>query len=435
MNLLLALLLLHLPARADGSGGEGLVMVGSTGQADRVTWRLWSWTGVEGLPDLSAESRLRAEEQLRLDLRTPQGWRVDALGAVRERALPGTDPTGDLYRLSLRRDFGSERLGKVSLGLGRQVRAGIQGLQPLDGVVIDAGEPGLSVTGWAGRLWHPESWEVGDSYVLGAELRGRPGDSRAIDAGLGAEARMVDGQAGLRVHGLAAVRDLAGRKATLLAEVDPPAIGDGDAALRASLSGRTPLSRNTALSAAARWEGLAPASQPAALTSPMEWLAGEGYGALDLGVQVQEGAWSFGASGAPTLRPSDDEALPGGIGRLWARWQPVEALALGLSSTGAAVGDSWVAGGVAEARLQRDRLGAELEGGAFRLHGISGPTADVWEGRLSADALLFEGDGSGLRDLTLAASAAVGSDRVLASWLRGGLVLRGSFGSLGRGGA
>lgn len=392
---------------------------------DRLDWRLWSWTSAEALPDLQAESRLRAEEQLRLDMRIPGGWQVDALGAVRDRTMPETDITGDLYRLSLHGN-----LGVATLGAGRLVRPGVQGFQRIDGLTLDVGRTRqLGVATWAGRLWHPEAWTVGDTYVLGAELQASPG-AGALSTVLGAEGRAAEGELGLRVHGLAAIRNTSGARASLIAEVDPLASDRSLPDLRASLGGGLPLASTAELSAAARWEGLTQASQPEALSSPMEWLAGDGYGVLDLGGRVGRGAWAAGASGGPTLRPDADDSL-GGLGRAWGTWQVVSPLHLGLTASGATVGASWIAGGVADVRVEQGLLGVQAEGGLFRTQGISGPTADVWEARLSTDAELPIGEpsGGGMRDVHVVAAVATGSDRVLASWVRGGLSLRGSFGT------
>ncbi len=430
---MIALLLAALIGSSEADAGAAEAGAAEAGAAeagadDRVEYRLWTWTSAEALPDLQAESRFRAEEQLRLDLRTPAGWRFDVLGAVRDRTLPASSVTGDLYRLSAR-----QRWGALSLGLGRQVRHGAVGMQHLDGVVVDAGASRrVTVAGWAGRLWHPEAWPTGDTWVLGSELHVRPGDGRAVDTALGAEGRIEDGTPGLRVHGLASIRGVTGGRGALLVELDPLAESAPYPAGRASLSGGGGISADTDLKAAVRWEGLTSASEPAALTSPMEWLAGEGYAVFELTARVHDGPWAFGGTGGPTVRPDADDQL-GGMGRVWASWQVADPLFVGVSGVGAMIGDSWLGGVLAESRVDAGRVGVDADLGLFRSQGIVGPTADVVEGRLRADAALVTGGTRGMHDLRLAASLGAGSDRLLASFLRGGLSLQGSFGNLREG--
>lgn len=401
----------------------------------RVQWHLWSWTGAEAEPSYTAESELRAEQQLALDLSSPTGWHLDAIGALRDPAEAGAPLTGDLYRASIH-----YRSQLYSFDLGRLVLLGSRGLERLDGLSLQLGSTDALVLGaWGGRLWQPETWEVGDTWVAGAELRTSP--SVRTTAGLGYEARLADDTVEHRLHAFGSLRDLRGSRASLLAEIAPwqDSLGLGLPPGRAELSGTTPAGRVVDVGASARWEGLTPATVPQAFLDPMDWLAGPGYAALDLDLGVQLGdlrlsgsaspTWRTAASGDPTLDGASNTGGAGAMGRASAGWQAIEPLWVGVSAVGARAEPSWVMGGVAEARAEAGPLDLEAEAGWFRFRPETGPMAGVFEGRAGAGAALPTPRSGALQSLTLLGEVAGGADRLLDPWFRGGLVLRGELGN------
>ncbi len=385
---------------------------------ERVEYSLWSWTGVEGVPGADARGYLRAEEQIGLGLELPGGWRAGFLGAARESAAGDRVDTLDLYRAELARDS-----GPLSWQAGRLARPGVQGIRHLDGAALDAElGGGFSAAAWAGRSWHPELSAPTNTLLAGAELGlGAPGRSR-FAARTGYELRVDDldfAAPNHRLHAFAAASRARGGGASLLGELDPLAVSDDPGeALRGALRGDVAAGRWLDLGAGARWEGLAPVSQPLALASPMTWLAPGGYAAADVDARVQYGDWALTASGGPAWHP--DEA-PGGYGRAGIGWQVLPELRVGAGASGGAIGESWVAGGVGELSTSQGPVHLATQAGWFRFAPLSGPAAGVWEarGRLSMELPAPEGDA-----LTLITELATGSDRTLESWVRGGLTLR-----------
>lgn len=419
---------------AGAARAEDATITTSADRDDRVDWRLWSWSRAEALPDHHGDGLTRASQTLRLDLRVDGGWRFDALGGVRDPAMDGEPVEPDLYRLSLR-----HRSAWYSLAAGRVTRLDSRGAMRLDGVSLDLGSDRRLHGGlWGGVLWHPETWEVGSTAVFGGELRGQPLPSGALDLGLGYEARWAEqeGQAELahRVFGSGAVRAVNGARLALLAEVDAASAGgdDGDGGLpdaRATARLGSPLGRHADVSATARWEGLPASYVPVALTDPTEWLAGEGYGAVEAEGRLHLGAVTLLASGGPTWLPEAADPGTGGRARLGAQAHLLDHLELGAAAIHAAVDSSWIRGGVLEAGVHAGHLRVGADAGWFRFQPLAGPLAGVWEGRLTAQGALPIA-ARGLQEISLQGWTATGSDRVLEPWVRGGLSLVGRLGTM-----
>ena len=382
-------------------------------------WHLWSWSGVEAGPDDLATRRLRAEEQVGLRV-AHHSFELDAIGALRDPWVGGAD--GQLQRLHL----GYHGIGGLEAVLGRQVRVSPLGLQHLDGLTVEGDlNPNLDLAGWTGRLWLPDTWTSGDTWVLGTELKSATKGS-GREGGLGYEARFAKGEIAHLFHGSAAVHGATGARSALQLETEP---GEGpiSASSHASLLGATPVGKSIDLGLQLRWEGLEPESQPIALASPMDWLSDEDYGAADFDAVIWTGPLTWTFKGGPTLRPDQEDGLDGS-GRGGVALALTDALSLGVAASGASARESWVAGGLVEATWKANDLRVNASIGDFRFQPLAGPLAWVWEGRLRAEGRLpVEATGL-LQGLSLSAEVAGGADRVLAPWLRGGISLRADLG-------
>jgi hypothetical protein len=395
-------------------------LVSSVFASERVDWRLWSWSGVEARPDYHGDTELRAEQQLGLYLHGEPGWSVDAVGSVHDpqaRSPLG----GDLYRLA----FGLER-STWSASAGRIVVGGERGFLRLDGASVEAGLPGpLALRAWGGRVWHAETWEVQDLTLLGGELRLEPGGFAS--GGAGWEGRLEYGEIVHRVHAFARVRTVQGAWGSLIAEAAPleePNEGSLMPA-RIALAGNSHMNQQLDLGGDLRWEGLDPAVEAEALRSPMDWLAGPGYLAAEGRARWQLEDLTLYAYGGPTLRVGQASPL-GGSARLGGSLALGEQASVGLAAVGAQASPSWLLGSVVEARVVPiERVAVRAEAGWFRFAPQAGPHANVWEGRLAADAPLLHRE---VADLSLSAELAAGADRLLDPWLRAGLALRGTMG-------
>lgn len=397
-----------------------VLLIASVQATERVDWRLWSWSGVEARPGYTAETELRAEQQLGLYLHGQNGWWLDAVGSVHdpERAMA---LSGDLYRLAL----GLRRADMV-VSAGRIVVGGERGFLRLDGAMLDTGLVGpLTLRAWGGRVWHAETWQPQDLALLGGELRLEPGGFAS--GGAGWEGRLEQDEIVHRVHAFARVRNVEGSWASLIAEAAPleePNEGEG-LPLRVALAGCTHTGDRLDWGGDLRWEGLDPAVEAEALRSPMDWLAGPGYLASELRGRVHFEPLTFYAYGGPSVRVGQELPI-GGSARAGVSASLSEQLSVGVAASGAHASPSWLMGGVVESRyVPVERLALRAEAGWFRFAPQTGPHANVWEARLASETRLLAGE---ISELRLAVELAGGADRLLDPWVRGGLSLRGTMG-------
>lgn len=377
----------------------------------------WMATGVESRPDLTGRPQLRMEQQLGTHLRLNERWSLDGQGALRDPAAPDAPLTGDLLALS------ATRQGPQStLRAGRQVRVDPRGALHLDGVSLEWPRDDQALALWSGRLWHPETWRPGSTWAGGLGLDHRLAPGR--DLSLGAEARLAPQGAQTRVFGAFGLRGARGQAGRALAEL---ALGRNPGS-RLQLGGDLPLSGSN-LGADLRWEDLPEDLLPAALRSPMAWLAPQGYGAAAVRGSRRLGPWRLSAEGGPTLHRQQPGVETGGIGRLAVGLNGGRGPDLGLALVGARRGPAALVGAVVESGLggEGPRLNADL--GCYRLQASTGPGATVWEARLRAGAPL--GSAAPQHKLLLRAEVAGGVDRLLQPFVRGGAVLEGRFGAAG----
>lgn len=390
-----------------------------------------SWTGVEARPDFDGNSLLRAEEQLAAQVELGRGWSLEGMGAVRDPAALGGTSQWDLLRLS-----GHYSRQELALGAGRVVRTGIQGMEPLDGLTVQAGDHWRQVSGWGGRLWHPERLQPRSLWVVGAEGRWRPEALPSLESGLGAEARM--GRARFQTRGFASLSWRGPREGQVGATGE---LGTGgldetgaqtELPARASLRASRGMGRRLRLGAALRWEELLPAG--AAGPGPLQWLAPEGYGVAEGDVVVDLSAVRFSLTGGPTWRP--EVATLGRWGRLGVDVPVGRHVLVGGTALGAAADASSVLGGLAHAQVHGGvgQLRAEL--GRYRFQAQTGPLARPHEARLLGELAPWSTaetwlGAAGLHALSLRTMLSVGADRTLERWVRGGLVVVGDFGGGG----
>ncbi len=393
-----------------------LAWLGGAALAASPGGTLWTRTGLSGRPDLLGRPSLRAEQQLGGVLPLAGGWTLSGLGSVRDPSAVGASLTGDLLLLHARWDGPS-----TAVEGGRFVALDVRGAQHLDGVRVEGGGD-VGLRGWAGRRWHPETWRTGTTLVGGGALTARiaPG----MPGELGVEGRVTeDGEAQVRPFGALTRRGARGGVATVLVEV---AAGD-EAGERARLGGDLPV-RGGRLGGALRWEGLAEDLLPVALDTPMAWLAPDGYAAADARALRQRGAWVLDAQGGPVVHPGQGV---GGSGRVGAGLRRVEGATGGVAAVGAGLGAAALAGGVVDLGVRRAGHGLVADAGCFRLRPSTGPAVTTWEARLTG--LVPVRPGRADTALRVRAEAAVGVDRVLAPFGRGGVVLEGALGRPGSG--
>ena len=371
-----------------------VLLLALAGATERSEAQLWSWSAVEAVPTASGETQWLWEEQLGLDAELPGDLQLTSIAAI---GGVDDDPQVALYRARLAG-------GHVAAWqLGRLAHDGVQGRRHLDGLSVRGGP----VTGWAGRLWHPESWDVGQTWVLGGEV-GPETSARA--AKIGWEGRLDEGDPAQRVHAFGALRRPQGSALTALAEAEPGEL-TGTLGWRAEARGQQPLGAVADGALGVRWEGLPPIGLPSALGDPMTWLAPDGYGALDLDARVVGEAWSLVARATPTWRAGS----AGASGRIGVGLALPAGLGLDVATSAATLDERAMAGGVVGLSAGTG-LGASVQGGVFRYQPLAGPAATVVEGRTRLELPL--GD-----VITLGGELAAGSDRVLDPWLRGGLAL------------
>ncbi len=283
----------------------------------------WMATGVESRPDLTGRPQLRMEQQLGTHLRLNERWTLDGQGALRDPAAPDAPLTGDLLALS------ATRQGPQStLRAGRQVRVDPRGALHLDGVSLEWPRDDLALALWSGRLWHPETWRPGSTWVGGLGLDHRLAPGR--DLSLGAEARLAPQGAQTRVfgaYGLRGARGQAGRalgRACIGSESwQPPAAGGGSAPVAVQPG------RRSALGGPARRPAACGPAQPHGLAGP------QGYGAAAVRGSRRLGPWRLSAEGGPTLHRQQPGVETGGIGRLAVGLNGGRGPDLGLALVGA----------------------------------------------------------------------------------------------------
>ncbi len=411
--------------------GIGLPAYGAPSEA--LPWGVRSWTAVEGLPDLSGQPQFRAEQQLMATIPLGGAFSVEGLGSVR---APATGPTTlDVLRLS-----GQYSGRGLQVGTGRLARTGIQGMEALDGAIVGITDMGARFNLWGGRLWHPEVIGPQDAafqgkmipYVTGGEATFRLAPLSGLEAGLGVEGRFREGR--VRHRSFASLGLRGPREGTFSATGELGAAdAAGERASRASMRTSLPVGRIVRAGAGLRWEELRPAGTVG--PSALSWLAPDGYGAADLELGLNLGPAVASLSGGPTWGPNTAVATDpfgGGLGRGQVEVRVVGPLSVGGGGLVATAGGSDVVGALGLLACTFERLSLRTEFGHFLFNPQTGPAAEPWEARLSADGGDWVPRGAlaavGVRHLGLRALAGAGADRTLDPWVRAGLSLRGDFG-------
>lgn len=384
----------------------------------------WSTTALEVLPNLAGDTGVRVRQQVGVSADLPANFELRADGALRRLAfvIPGADELQlDVHRLVVTT---GERRG-LMFTAGRTVLLDPRGFIPLDGLAVEAGDGVAHVNGFAGRLWNPEPMDVADSLVGGVGVTIRPpgedgAPSRTTSVGLSAMVLASDGDLSASFTGGGAVRGPRGARGTTDVEVrvDPDATN-----ARAGVQAVLPIGNTVRISPELRWEGLSPTGQVVAARTPIEWLAGSGYGVAGLGATWYHGDLFVEARGAAVVHDTATTSTPGAHGRFGVGWRPGEGPQLGLFSLAAGIGSSWVAGAGFEAGYRADRARFVAEGGLFEFQPLSGQATPVSEIRVRGGSGF--GRNSGM-DLSVEWSA--GSDRLLQRWMQGGVVLSGWLG-------
>ncbi len=383
--------------------------------------QLWSNTAVQVLPDLYGVSGVRAIERLGVDATFEDGWSVAADGALRVLRSPYEPLEVDLYRLAATHRGDAHRFT-----IGRHVRLDARGFERLDGVSIDIVRPSaINASLWGGRLWHPVTWHSGTTMVLGTQVTFNPlvdgAPSKLTQFAAGYELRAYDEGHAHRMHLAASTRTPTGMSGFAFIEVEPRA-REG---LRASLRGNAPLGRTVDVGLELKWEDLRPDAWPQEVRAPITWLAPDGYGMGTFSARWASGPWALSASGGPSLAPRGGDLSVGALGRGGLSWRAPRNVTVGAFATGVAIDGSWVGGGGGELGWHSPYLIADADLGLYRFQGIDGAARDVWEGRVEGRVPVWEKERNGLsQTVTVGVNGAVGADRQLASWVRGGVSLQ-----------
>lgn len=379
-----------------------MVLIVGTGVGLAASPQLWSTTAVEGRPDLRGRTALRAEQQLSMAAGLGEGWTMVAQGSVRDPSAEDAPLKGDLLRLHVQHDAGIWHIDS-----GRFARLDLRGAQHLDGAAVEVDLGDWRVSSWAGRRWAPEVWRVDTTLVggAGAEARVAPG----TDAGVGVESRWATG--GTQLRSFVALCRRGSRGAQAIASVEHAALHA--AGERAELAGDLPL-QYTSIGASVRWENLPEDLLPVGVSTPMQWLAPEGYGVVSLRSTTPLGPLSLDIRGGPAVFR---EGPMGGQGRAWLSATGRTGLHSAVVAVGGITGDAGLLGGVVEGGVQRGTGSIVADVGVFSLRPSIGPAAQVWEARVRGTLP------TALSAAHLKLELATGVDRVLAPFVRGGLAL------------
>lgn len=389
---------------------------------------------VEALPRSDGESQWRGV----VDLGGTEElgpWRFSLRTGLRTSDLAAEPFVPELYRLGV-----GWREGGLDLAAGRLARVDSRGVERIDGATMSVGTYApLSGAAWAGRLWFPEEWgapegfgeaeegaeELGDTWVVGGELRFSPGDIPSWGAALGTESRIAEGALTQRVHAASDWASLHGHEVGANAEIALPT-GEDPFGARAGLRGAVALGPAWAVGAAARWEGLTPAAVPQGASNPMGWIAPDGYGVASATLEYERKGYAAVAEAGVVARPAD-EGSAGALARVGValgEGAPVEVYV-----RGAALGPSMLAGGGAAVRRELGPVDVRADAAVYDLRGLDQENGLVAECRLDAELPIHvrEAEDGPAEAFRLRGTAAAGSDRLLAAWVRGGVALVGEF--------
>ncbi len=401
-----------------------LLFVLSTANAAPPPALLRSWSATEALPDFYGERLMRFEQQFAAQVPVADGWHLEGMGSVRDPAAMSAPTEGDLLRLSVHYD---QR--RISVGTGRLVRSGTQGLEPIDGVLFRGEDMGTRVDAWGGRVWHPEGVPDDETWVIGTEIGARSSQHAGLSSTIGWEGRASLGQFANR--GFASVALRGAREGQLSGMLELGSTADPQSLpLRSALRAARPFGRFARIGASARWEGLAPVASTT--NAPMNYLAPDGYGIVDAEARLNLGPVSLDVSGGPTLRPAAETSTAGpdvgSMGRGGLRVNVAAPVWLGIGALSAQASDSAIAGGLGEVGIAHDDMSLRFEGAIFDYVAQTGPVARVWEARLLGAGPTWRPRQGALQTLQVRAQISTGTDRILQPWVRGGAVLIGDFG-------
>lgn len=378
----------------------------------------WSTSAVSVGPQALGDPEVRAVEELGLDARLGPMWEVRALSALRWRGTADTFDKVDLYTAQVAHTRPGYRVE-----LGRLVRADPRGLEHLDGATLDTGTD-RSVSGavWAGRMWHPETWELLDAWVGGARLRWRPTASAGhlaptrVEAGW--EGRVGDEPAAQRIDAYITTRGPYGAYAEAGAELQP----DAEGGARVQAAAATVVGPSL-IGLEARWEGLAPVGATGATRVAWDWLAPDGYGIAAATARVQLSPVFAHASGGPTWVPGEPDVV-GAQARVGVGWALGEGQA-SVFGQAAEIGHRALGGVGIQTRTVAlgGRLDTTLAG--YEFQPIDGDARPVWASELAWGRTLTKPGATRRLDLQLFAGA--GRTRVLQIWGRGGVAVTGTL--------
>lgn len=412
-------------------GGAHAVEMRDAAQADRLQVFAWAESGVDAAPSVEGTTELRAIELVGVNVPINNTWDVEAHGAVRMTGAGNGPDKLDVYRLSA-----AYKGADWTVSFGRLIRYDSRGIQRIDGAIFDLDRGGsVSTVGWIGRVWHVETWDVGNTWVGGFQVALRPGNAGRYGSRtrgtLGWEGRAGEAFTHRFIASLASY-GLDGRFGTTHFEIEP-LVGE-PVKWRAGVKGTLPVSRHTDAGVDVRWEGLPPLAVQNAVRSPMDWLAPQGYGVASAFTRFHHGDLSFGAEAGPTWYPHREGlAQAGGLGRAHVGLELHRDLGVSLYATAGAIGGSWLGGGgvALEGKVRESEL--SLNSGLYRFQGLDGMSAPVWESRAAYESPLWEAR-SRHDHLDLSVDAAMGTTRMLIPWVRGGLTVRGVVDRRRRGG-
>ncbi len=396
--------------------------------------RIWTDTAIEGRPnEFTGEPYLTAAQRAGVNYTFRRGFRIEGSGDLRLRE-PAVPARGFVR---LWRAYVEHRGGAHHLQMGRHTRIGPRGLQRLDGASMawDAGEM-ISVESWAGRLWSPETWDVqangAGTWSVGALTHFRPegwrSPFRSLRASVGFEARFAD-EDGFQPEGFVSAGYHDTRGDSVVATVQVRGVGmegdDPDADVRAIVRARGKVTQKMWLTGRAAWEGLKPFYVPQSVSSPYDFLTRQGYGLAGGGLNWQQDAWRVDVDLMGSLHDELEGVQPGGMARGLVSWQDGGGMSAGGFLQTAAIGGSWITGGGAEYRIQRQIWQLRVDTGLYAMRGIDQALAPVWELRARGRFDVFDKNASRLRHmLHLAWDAAGGTNRNLIPWFRCGVALQ-----------